>query len=671
MPAGVVKWTATINNTSVDLIEVGNVEYEFWTPGRFQITVPNDADHRSLLLGSNGYAGAGKEVRLYREVNNGGQTLMMKGPVYRVRVDNTRIQVEGYGKGIELARSYTGDNVYFLDYPSTKVISHILIGTDFTLGETGSNPPDISCRFYTENKWRALMDTVKNFTGWEARIEPDDTITYKKTIGVDRSASFTMQYGYNVVSDGAREIDFETLATRVIVRGEGEGFNQIKVSVVDTSAESQFWPAVLVYDDRSIDNETLAQNVATARISEVAVPRDQISLQTTDMYDPTWTIELGDSVGVYWPQLALSATMRVKRLQYRWGMGGETISMDLNKEARSLARAMAGTNPGIRQAVETEARHPQGATNIWQLSNADNCDPNYPLIIPFFIPEDIKKINKAKFNLRTDPIRYFSQGKGPGGGGKFYYDFFHGTGYRYPDTVGSYYYTKTFSCVTNQFSDPPAMNNMILYGEGIGYPHDGTFNAYNAYGTPVGYIVRLGLRPHSYVNCTKYSLMFKSGTTEWRPFGDWWESIETDGHYSWHIHTFYLPRKVYGEDIANKRWSWILQPYTDDPYSQWDYFWEVIDVNMELSGAGAVETGIWESAYNRLSATVYVKQGAGSYNKVWQGSVTTSSPISVTDISFKDYVTSGVWHELKVDVSDNSRVRAEVYIEAWIQSRDD
>jgi len=660
VPAGVVKWNATVNNTTVDLIEIGNVEYEIWTPGQFQFTVPNDSKHRSVLLGSDGYAGAGKEVRLYREVNDGGQTLMMKGPVYTVRIDNRTIQVGGRGKGIELARSYTGDNEYFLAYPATKVISHILHGTNFTLGETGANPPSISCRFYTENKWRALMDTVKNFTGWEARVETDDTITFKEEVGTDRSASFVMRYGYNVVSDGAREINYEDLVTRVIVRGEGEGFNQVKASVVDATAESQYWPRIQVYDDRSIDNFDLAQNVAKARLSAAASPRDQISLQTTDMYDPTWTLELGDTVAVDWPQLALNQDMRIRRISYRWGMDGETISMDLNKERKSLARAMAGTNPGIRQSVETEARHPQGATNVWQLGKHDNVDSSNPLVIPFFIPEEVKKINRAKFNLNVGPIRYYQKVVGPGD----YRMFYQGIGeyHQYPDI--SAHYTTKICYKPAGVLDWRSENNLNLGGEGgpTGLVFDGTG----------GMIYTLHIRPRSYVDCNKIQLRLKNdnlGVT-FQPWGMAYQWLEPDGHEDWYNFSFFMPRMIWGSvDVRGETFSWLFLPYTKKSWTEWDYWIEGYAVNLAQSGAGTVETSLYEESYDSITVTAYIKQGSGAYQKIWSGTEDSSANLTVTDINFKNYITSGVWHHLKFEASDNCNINAEAYIEGYAQSR--
>jgi len=666
VPAGVVRWNATINNTTVDLIDIGSVQYEIWTPGQFQFTVPNDSKHRSILLGSDGYAGAGKEVKLYREVNNGPSTLMMKGPVYNVRVDNNTIQVGGRGKGIELARSYTGDNEYFLDYPATKIISHILHGTDFTLGETSANPPDISCRFYTENKWRALMDTVKNFTGWEARVETDDTITFKEEVGTDRSASFVMRYGYNVVSDGAREINYEDLVTRVIVRGEGEGFNQIKASVIDTTVESQFWPRVQVYDDRSIDNIALAQNVAQSRLSAAASPRDQITLQTTDMFDPTWTLELGDTVAVDWPQLALNQDMRIRRLQYQWGMQGERIIMDLNKERRSLARAMAGTNPGIRQAVETEARHPQGATNIWQLSKTDNCDTSHPLVISFYLPSEIQKINKAKFNIRTFPIRYYTRVRGIGRFKKFY----QFANERFPHNTE---YT-SISIYRAGVDEWPAANNLLqpqIYGYKM--PLEGT----------AGMIYDIGLRPKSWVDVSRVQFLLKNpdrGGAEYYAndcdlIGD---MINTDGHENWHRFYLFVPRvwdapnQNSGADMFGEFFSFIMTTDQEESWTSWEYYIRPIRIDLEMSSTSlrsSTDIGIWEKSYDQLSVTAYIKKGTDAYTQVWQGSIADSGELSASDITFADYVSAGTWHKLKFEVSDNCNAEAEVYIEAYIQSR--
>jgi len=676
MPEGSVEWVVSISNTDansqVDLIQLNNVEYEFWSPGRFAFTVPNDDYHRNIFLSGTGYSAGKKTAKFNRIVNKENSYLKFIGPVERVRANNDLIQVSGRGSGAKISRYYTNDNIAYVSVPLNQVVSQVCDGTGIRLGETGPDAPNVTCLFYAENKWRAIMDTVKNFAGWEAYVETDNTITLKSEVGTDKTASFTMQYGYNVISDGYREVDYEQLATRVRVRGEGEGFNQIKASAVNSDAETTYWEREIVYDDRSINNQDYATNVANYRLSATDSPRDQITLQTTEAYDPKWTVGLGDTVLVDWPRLALHNTeMRVKKLSYKWDTGGEVINMDLGEKGRNITRAMAGTNPGIRQEVEHNARHPQGATNIWQISKTENCDQNYPLIIPFYIPPEVKKINKAKINIRSNGIKVYQNYESVGDFIPFY-------------RINNYYvYPGMRNYITKSFTNAPWFGlhkpqNVMVLEEETGYGE--VFRAVGGKGT-CGWAIQMHLRPHSWVDCdtlnetdfTGYTVALKQGannlylndserTTPLRHIID-------DGHSNWHTFMYYIPRNSTLGDPTDGV-SWIFYPNArNDSYSTWDYYWEIWDINQPASNIN-IETGIYEDTYDRLSVTVYIKQKTdGAYQKIWRGSVTTSSPLTMTDISFTEYVTSGTWHYLKAEFSDKCQGEMEGYIEGYVQSR--
>lgn len=636
MPEGTVTWEAYMSDDSfpagpfvmgesiqLDVISL-TVTKEFWTPGDFTVTVPNDIDTRNAVLGSTGYVAGGRRMSLYRTVNRGTPVLMMSGIVTRVRATNKTLVVSGKGSGWMLTKRVLDENVYFLDVPATQVISSIVKGTGIELGATGADVPNVSCRFFAENKWRAAMDTAKNFAGWEAEVLTDDTINFQSAIGTDRSASFTMLYGYNVVSDGYRDIDFEPINTTYKVRGEGEGFNQIKVSAVNAAAEQDYWVGETVYDDRSIDNDTLAQNVANSRLSGVDKPRDQISLQTTDSFDPDWTLGLGDTVKVDWHMLSINQNMRIKKITYNWN-GAETVNMDLGKAGRSIARAMAGTNPGIRQEVEVNARHPQGATNIWQINDHDNASSAYPLEIPFLIPDICLKVNKARLSMKPSGFRYNSKETESGG--------YSGSG----DNQGYYASIGPLTQLAwNTFFTIPAQ----------GVDTDLCMVAVN-------YDI------YSYSQNQFLNFRLKDGNGNFYPDATGVRAKQLPDAHNMPYTQFLMATgnfNAVGISVQTK-------PENSDEVL--DFTWSAYFVHPH---SHSTRTGISTAAYDgdTFSVTIEVeKYNSGAWNTVW------STTSSFSDLDVIDYISSPN-SEYKLRMTPNSacRLDAQLYIEGWVQTRD-
>jgi hypothetical protein len=182
------------------------------------------------------------------------------------------------------------------------------------------------------------------------------------------------------------------------------------------------------------------------------------------------------------------------------------------------------------------------------------------------------------------------------------------------------------------------------------------------------------LRPHSYVDCEAFWLKLyntSDNVTYYPPAGaaeKWF--IRDDGHQHWHPYTFFVPRIHSNKDMIGKQWSWIFVPDTDKSWTEWDYQILNYDVNMPTSGTGIISTGVYEDSYDGLSVTVYFKsQTDGTYFKIWSAATTGGSPITITDESFKNYVSNNQWNYLKFEVTSACYVDAEAYIKARVQSR--
>jgi len=62
----------------------------------------------------------------------------------------------------------------------------------------------------------------------------------------------------------------------------------------------------------------------------------------------------------------------------------------------------------FKKNIDTSGMYEQGATNIFTVDQAENCDVSYPLKLRFYLPTDTKAINKVLLNFKVSDYRVYT-----------------------------------------------------------------------------------------------------------------------------------------------------------------------------------------------------------------------------------------------------------------------
>lgn len=627
------------------------IKKEFWSPGEFELAIPNTSSNRNEFIGTSGTKGGGHGIKIYRKTRDRIEQLVMKGYVTRMRIGESLITLKGYGSAILLSRYLTGDDLSYSDQSLSTIIDGILSGTGIVRGETSANPPNFSVRYNSENKYKAAFDVVKNLAGWEAYVNTTDSFILKSQVGTDRSASVTFQYGDNIIRGSDRDVDFEQMTSELRIRGEGEGFNQYKYSATSDPVANEFWSTQRVYDDRSIDGIAPASNVAYNRLSMTNAPCDEIQLDIIDKHTPDISnLDIGDTVTVHWPKVGIASQgMRIWSIEYQYNASGETISLNLVKSAgpKNVAAPLDTIIANVSGQAETQARHPQGATNVFQLNSYDNCDSNYPLLLPFYVSDELLRINKAQLNVIPKSFRIFQKETSKKGRGDL------GSGGGIPiGPIFKYSHTGW----PEKYDDICTMSYTTAYTDQVGvididlWIKDSNRDSH----TDVGYSER-----GSIFDPWLVEIHNSTCNTDWGSINIPVFVKSVTNFPSQH-------RRIFVNDISDA----YPNPARLVPRVQQSgkrlvatSVW-MFSMGIESYHSHTIDAGVYEqpSATN-LTWTAYIAEHGQAWNKVWSGTS------SYANIDFKDYIVSGAWNDIKIAVNSECRMETQAYIEGWVQSR--
>lgn len=211
---------------------------------------------------------------------------------------------------------------------------------------------------------------------------------------------------------------------RIYPLGEGEGINQLNIksvnngipyvedatSIADNGPIEYIWP-----DRRFIDPITLKAS-AEALLKKWKEPI------------VTWKVSAADISSITGESIDKFRVGKVVRLNVE---GFPTTDLRIMKESKSdvtgnpgditleigsVVEDLGTTQADIRQRQRINELYAQGAVNLGTYSFNDNCDPDDPAIIRFYLPDEMAKINKLWLSYKTTNFRAYSKAAKAGGG---------------------------------------------------------------------------------------------------------------------------------------------------------------------------------------------------------------------------------------------------------------
>ena len=220
---------------------------------------------------------------------------------------------------------------------------------------------------------------------------------------------------FNKISDPTNIVNY------LIPKGSGEGVNQLDiarynsgkkyikddVSIAKWGKRSYIW-----IDKKAEDAQTLLAN-ARSLLNQLKDPKISFSVSSADLS------VLPEYAG---EQKLLNGVTRiiVDNEEYLARIIGEEIS-DLSKEyevqyqINNKTSDIATTQADTERKIQVNEAYSQGATNVMTFSNQDNCDAANPVVIPFYIDDDIVNVNTCDLSFRTRPYKAYSKSVAGGG----------------------------------------------------------------------------------------------------------------------------------------------------------------------------------------------------------------------------------------------------------------
>ncbi len=220
-----------------------------------------------------------------------------------------------------------------------------------------------------------------------------------------------------------REIDPTELCTRLYCLGYGEGINQLTIADVnngvpylDAATINQFGVVSRIFVDRRYEDAESLKSAGQAILNELQVPRITYEVDAADISSITNDPVDKFVVGTYTRVIDTDLDINVKALIINVTKSDLTgnpgaVTIQIANKPRDIASSIAEL--ADRQRINEV--YAQGATNLDSYSFLDNCDPNYPAILRFYIPQETVRINKMILSYQAEAFRSYSKAIEGGG----------------------------------------------------------------------------------------------------------------------------------------------------------------------------------------------------------------------------------------------------------------
>lgn len=204
--------------------------------------------------------------------------------------------------------------------PST-LVTNLLSDLSISAGTINNYSSTVTVRKDRQTRWEYLRDLAERIN-WEYRLNIDDTLDFKETVGTDKSSSVTLTIG-----DNARRLrwkrDRQSIRNRLYAIGKGTNEDD-RIVLPDP---------YFVQDQNSIDTYRLKEDVVIAKhiinsgdllthtnsvLARLKDPKYTYRVKVIDDYNPN-TLLLGDTINLVDSNLSIDGNFRIfeKHLVYQ------------------------------------------------------------------------------------------------------------------------------------------------------------------------------------------------------------------------------------------------------------------------------------------------------------------------------------------------------------------
>ncbi|SPY16902.1 phage minor structural protein, N-terminal region [Paenibacillus polymyxa] len=277
-----------------------------------------------------------------------------------------------------------------------------------------------------ENLLGALFSVPQPFT--DEYMWTFDTTAYPWTLNLVQPSGREEAYiRYGVNLQGIeRKVDPSQVTTRIYGLGYGEGVNQLTFAdinggkpYIDAEPEyiQRFGLVQTIFADKRFEFADTLLARCRAMLNELKVPSVQYTVDAAEIYaltkDPIDRFKVGAMVRVQDGEMGIDIKARVVKLGKSNILGQPgAVKLEIANKTQDIASSIAD----LRNRMHISEVYAQGATNLDTRDFADNCDPDHPAILKFYVPDDTVRINKVMLSFQTEAFRAYSKAIEGGGG---------------------------------------------------------------------------------------------------------------------------------------------------------------------------------------------------------------------------------------------------------------
>ncbi|HGH7178554.1 TPA: phage tail spike protein [Bacillus luti] len=257
----------------------------------------------------------------------------------------------------------------------------------------------------------------------------DDSIeNYPWTLNLERaSTEITGEIRHRKNLKGiTRDDDPTGIITRIYPMGYGEGVNQLDISKVNPTGKpyieapkniiDKYGVHKYIWVDKRFENVDTLFSSGQALLNKKCIPKVSYSVESIDyeLIDPykLEKYEVGKLIRINDEELGIEVDVRLMK-KGKSDVTGKPLDMRL--EIGDPIEDLGTTQADLERRQKINETYSQGATNIDSHDYSDNCDPENPAVIKFFLPEDLVNINSLILTYEIEEFRAYSKATKGGG----------------------------------------------------------------------------------------------------------------------------------------------------------------------------------------------------------------------------------------------------------------
>lgn len=280
-----------------------------------------------------------------------------------------------------------------------------------------------TCEFYRqfEYGWEqesllsALFSIASPLSGymWET-----DTTSYPWTlnlldIGARTKPELYVRHEWNMLSFES-STDTQQICTRLYPLGYGEGVNQLSIASINNGVPyiqspkeyiDRYGIVERIWIDRRYEDVDSLKSAAEVMLSELQEPVRRFEIEFAEIDSSSYnTASIGKRLRIEHPVTGELIDTYITAIDFD---RDDVPESKITVANRSTDIATSVANMADRQRIEQA--YSQGATQLYAQSLQANCDSKNGAVLSFYIPQEMRIINKVEAKIRVSSFRSYSK----------------------------------------------------------------------------------------------------------------------------------------------------------------------------------------------------------------------------------------------------------------------